>query len=313
VTGSALALLVALFGTWPVVPNVPDDHVVARVQTARGEVTITAGRLRAYAQGHEGTDPRRLVQDLVDFELLAAQAEARGLADDPQVREEARPVLIRHYLHRTFESLFTPATVPVELLRQSYERNRFYFTHTEGRAGDHILVTTADSKRPKDEALDAQARALAERIHDDLVAHPPADADAFMAAADRYKADAKAAGLVVRSETLGAFPREGRYVKAFTDRAFELTQPGSLSAPIPTEFGWHVFRLANVVPARDVSFEQAEAELREKTINDYRTEKLRELTDGMARELGVVVNFDPIEELQGRRQAPTGGEGKGQP
>lgn len=303
---SFVALLAGLLGLWPFNVEVPDAHVVARVHTARGEVQITAARLRAYAAGREDEEPRRLLQDLVEFELLAAEAEARGLADDPLVREETRPVLVRRYLRAAFERETSGADIPREFLMQAYEQNRFFFRRGAGRSGDHIIVTTSAGKRPADATLDEQARALSARIQADLAARPPADAEAFLAAAPRYKADAEAAGLVVRGESLGAFPREGMFDPQFTAKAFELEQPGSLTAAFPTQFGWHVFRLEEALPARNVPFELAQAELRERTLPDFRLKMLRDLTDRLAREVEVIVNFAPVQELQSRRKLEEG-------
>jgi parvulin-like peptidyl-prolyl isomerase len=300
------AMVAGLLGLWPFNAEVPDAKVVARVQTAQGEVQITAARLRAYAAGHEDQEPRRLLQDLVDFELLAAEAQARGLADDPMVREETRPVLVRRYLRRDFEAHTTGADIPRDLLMQAYDQNRFFFQREVGRSGDHIIVTTSVGKRPADPALDEKAHALSLRIRDDLAAKPPKDAEAFLAAAARYEADAAAAGLIVRGEALGAFPREGMYDPKFTEKAFELDQPGSLTQSFPTQFGWHVFRLKEPLPARNVSFELAEAELRERTLPDYRLKVLRDLTDRLAREIEVIVNFAPIQDLQSRRKMEEG-------
>lgn len=302
VTVLGVAALAGLLATWPLAKAVPDEHVVARARTPDGhEIVITAGRLRAYAEGREDGDPRRLVQDLIDFELLAAQAAARGLADRPAVRSEARQVMVRRYLRGDFEPRYDRDAIPRELLRQAYDRNRWFFDHEEGRVGVHILVTTSENQRPEDPELDRRARALAERIRAELAAEPPADPDAFLAAAERYREQAEAAGLVVRGENLGGFPRHGRYVDAFTEQAFALTEPGSLTPAFPTRFGYHVFRLTEVIPERHVSFEDAEAELRERTLPDFRRQRLRELTDALGRELGVVVNFEPLRQLQARR------------
>lgn len=299
---SPAALLALLVLAWPVAPGTPDDHVVGRATAPDGApIAITAERLRAYAAGREGEDPRKLVQDLIDFELLAAAAARAGYADDQGVKEATRPALVLRYLVEAFEPTWVAETLPEELVRRSYERNKSFFVRPPLRRADHIIVNEGRGQRPESAALDAAAAAVAERIHQDLQARPPADAEAFRARAETYDAWAQESGLHARAEALGLFARKGRYDQKFTAQVFEVEQPGTILPPFDTPYGHHVVRVDGVEPARDVSFEEAQAELRPKIVDEVRALKLRELTDQLARTYRAVLNPEPLEQLAERR------------
>ncbi len=296
------ALLALALLAWPLAPQTPDDHVVARAKGPDGApITITAERLRAYAVGREGEDPRALVQDLIDFELLAGAAARAGYADDPVVQEATRPAMVLRYLALDFEPTWVAETLPEELVRRSYDRNKGFFVRPPLRRADHIIVNEGRGQRPASAALDAAAAALAQRIHQDLKANPPADAEAFRARAEIYEGWAVEVGLHARAEALGLFARKGRYDQKFTAQVFEVDQPGTIMAPFDTPYGHHVVRVDAVEPARDVSFEEAQAELRPKIVDEVRTLKLRELTDQLARTYRAVLNPEPFEQLAERR------------
>lgn len=303
---SVTGLLVLVLG-WPLVSGTPDDHVVARVETRGGPVAITAGRLRRYAEsgrhaGEAPRDPRVLLQDLIDFELLAAEAVARyGAAPGDEAQTAAERVMVRHLLEQTFEEEIDAAAIPEKFVRQAYDKNRSHFVHPALRVGSHILVQVEGEGREgrsDDPELDARARDLARRIARELRADPPSDAKAFRERAGDYQEAAEALGLTVRAEDLGRFARKGRYVPEFTAAAFALTEPGITAEPVPTQFGWHVIRVREVLPPKDEAFEDAEAEIRERILPDYRKYRLRELTRELAAEHGAVIDPDPLKKLE---------------
>ncbi len=296
-------LWVLVWASGPVRAEIADDHVVGRAQGPLAPIQITAGRVRAYAAGREGRAPQALVQDLIDFELLAQQAQVAGLATAPEAVDAERSALVRVYLGKTFAHTWRAETVPDALVRQSYEKNRSFFTHPELRDGVHILVAhkAGDSpKRPAAPELDAVARDLAGQIHADLVASPPADREAFLARAERFRTATEAAGLVLMPQSLGRFARKGAFAEAFTDEAFKLGK-GDISPPFPTQFGWHVVLVDDVVPAKDEPLSAVEASIRERVTPDVRRLELSKLVMGLKARHAVLVNPEPLEHLARRR------------
>jgi hypothetical protein len=294
-----------------------EPRVVARVAGPRGEFVIDAGRLDAYLAAHPGKEARAGLQDLIDFELLAAEAAAAGVGEagagatgtvDRRVEAAADRVLVALWLDRIFAPQWTAEAMPEALVRQSYEANRGFFDHPELRVADHILVTTPEAKRPVGE-LDATARAFAERIHREVTAAAPVDRAAFRALGERYVGEAPA-GLEVRVQDLRRFARKGQYVAEFGEGAFAISRAGEVGAPFVTEFGWHVVRIDAIEPEQRQSFDEVEAELRVRIVPEVRQTQFMSATDALAEALpklravpGVraLLNTLPLDALAARR------------
>ncbi len=295
----SLVMLLVL-GAWPFVAPQPDDKVVATVEGPRGAFTITAGRLTAYAKENPDRAPKQLLQDLIDFELLAAEASTRKYSDDA-LREDLSAAIVQAYLRKEFEPNMTAAKIPMHYVRLAYDRNIWRYTHPTLRKGQHILVTTKASKRPVDPALDAKAKALAERITADAIAQKPKGD--FARFAEGYKAEAKAMGLQVRGEGLGYFALEKEkrhFTDEFTERAFELPI-GVPNPPFPTAFGYHVVKLSEEKPAVDISFEEAEPGIRKRILDEVRSLEMKKLVQSLGAKYGALDNVDALKQLEARR------------
>lgn len=290
-----IALLVAVLGGWPFVGDLPDDRVVARATGPQGPIEITAGRLRRYAEAHPDQSPRVLATELIEFELLAAEAARRGLAADPEVQAAARPALVLRYLKGHFEAAWMPENLPMDLVAGSYERNKGFFVHPELVTADHLILTR-DGKKPADPDLQARAAALMADVRQSLVADPPASPEAFVARAEGFQAQAKAMNLELRGERLGRFAQESAFDRGFTAEVFKLRERGDLSPVFTTGFGWHIARLEKYEPAANRSLQAVAPELRARITPEVRELKLRELTETLSRTHGVRLDFEPLQE-----------------
>jgi peptidyl-prolyl cis-trans isomerase D len=117
------------------------------------------------------------------------------------------------------------------------------------REASHILITV--DKAAGDGAKE-KARALAEQISGELKKDP----SRFAELAKKHSQDP---GSAAKGGALGSFPR-GSMVKAFDDAVFSM-KAGEISAPVESEYGYHVIRVTGVTPAQMRSFEQARPEI----------------------------------------------------
>ena len=284
------AQLALVLASWPFQVDLGEETIVARADSPNGVIEISAGRLRAYAESQPTRSPKALALELVVFELLVQEATQRGLASAPSVQQSIDRAAVPLYLRRDFEPATTTETIPDALLKRSYDRNVSFFRHPELRSAEHLLVTDK-AKRPADPKIDAEARALSLRLLEDLHGQPPTNASEFEARQGAFADDAAALGLELRHETLPVFSKRGRLDPSFSDAVFLLPAVGGLSPVIETSFGFHVVRLASIDPARDLSFDDAKPELRDRLEAEYREVRLNAAVDALAKRYGVVKNI----------------------
>ncbi len=152
------------------------------------------------------------------------------------------------YLELALADIAATVEVSEEDLRAAYEAQREQFETAEERRASHILIEVADED-------DAAARAAAEGV----LARLGAGED-FAAVAAEVSADA---GTKAQGGELGWISR-GTLVGPFEDTLFAL-QPGGLSEPVRTEFGFHIIRLEEVRAGELQPFEAVREQLADET------------------------------------------------
>jgi len=148
-----------------------------------------------------------------------------------------------------------------DLARTEYKATPERFSKPEQIHARHILLAVA-----KDGSDDAKVKAQAQELIDQI--RKGAD---FAKLATEQSADK---GSAARGGDLGFFAR-GRMAPDFERAAFALQKKGDLSAPVKTEFGYHVIELLERKPASTQPLEEAlpvlREELREKINTKERT------------------------------------------
>jgi peptidyl-prolyl cis-trans isomerase D len=124
----------------------------------------------------------------------------------------------------------------------------------------HILLTTEG----KD---DAKVKAEIEKIAKEVT---PGN---FAKMADKYTEDPSGKG---KGGDLGSFSR-GRMVPEFDKVAFE-QKPGTISAPIKTQFGYHLLLVESKSPAKLASFEEYKEKFAKELIQKDKVEDIKKLT-----------------------------------
>lgn len=294
-----IACLIALL--WPFAAQVPPDTVVARATKGEQTITITAARLAAYAAEHPERSPRALAEELIEFELLAAEARRQQLTAEPTVQAAVARAMVRRYLIADFEPQWDPAKLPEHYVRRSYEQNIRRYVRPPLRVGDHLLLTQKNNTRPSDAALDAEAKALMETVRADLTADPPADRLAFMDRAKRFASQAEALGLTLRAEALGRFQREGQFVEPFGAQMFAVPEAGGLTPAFATRFGWHIGRVEAIEAAVNRPYAEVADALRARIAPEVRVFEFGRLVQDLGRAAGAMIDFGPLERLSKRQ------------
>ena len=84
---------------------------------------------------------RELLTEIVDVELLAAEAKRRGLDKDPEVEDAIRQLLRDAMLAQARQGLSAPAEIPAAEVRAYYEANADRFSEPERRRVAAIVMS----------------------------------------------------------------------------------------------------------------------------------------------------------------------------
>jgi peptidyl-prolyl cis-trans isomerase D len=183
-------------------------------------------------------------------------AEIQAWYDKHATNYRAQETVTLEYVELNAAELTVPP--PDEAaLRQRYEQEKKQFVEQEQRLASHILVRV-------DEAADAATQEAAKKKAELLAVQAKAPGADFAALA---RANSDDTGSKESGGDLG-WNAKGAMVPAFDAAMFAL-KPGEISAPVKTEFGWHVIQLREVKGAQQQAFEQArDALLREQVEAD---------------------------------------------
>jgi foldase protein PrsA len=142
-----------------------------------------------------------------------------GLATAGATRDQLADLARKFLLLQQVSKAVTEDAVGEDQLRKQYEQQLADYTTVEA---DHILVKT---------------RAEAEAIYRQ-VTKPGSTRDDFLALAKQTSIDPSA------KQNSGALPKQvaSQFVQPFADAVLKL-DPGEISHPVKSEFGWHVIRL----------------------------------------------------------------------
>jgi parvulin-like peptidyl-prolyl isomerase len=195
-----------------------------------------------YASKNDVTVPEAEVQKAIDgFEGQVGKDTLAGLLTSNNVTHDDFTQLVRlSLLENQVASDLASAKVEVGQLRTAYQQHpEQYATLTV----DHILVKT-----------EAEAESVYQQV-----TRPGASRADFLKLAKQVSIDPSAAQ---NSGALTATPAT-KFVKPFADAALAMN-PGDISRPVHTSFGWHVIHLVDkqITPfaqVRDQALKQAQA------------------------------------------------------
>lgn len=266
-----------------------------------------------------------LVRKLIDDELIRQKAKAEGvtvsaeelagkydehkkrfgtdemyksfLERTQQSEEDVKTDLERNLLRdKLFAKLMEGQTPTEDDAKKYYEENSDKYKQREQVQASHILlkVGTGDPAEVKQQKLKKAKDVLA------LAKKPKAD---FAALAKEHSEGPTAS----KGGDLGAFSR-GRMVKEFEDAAFA-AKPGSVIGPVETKFGYHVIKVAELIPERQRSFDEVKESILTSLEARAKSKATREILKTMKADAKIEILEAGI-DLERRRSAPLRADGQ---
>lgn len=242
----AIAVALALSLPFAASPSAAQDGVVARV----GKTDITQSDLdlatadfgQELAQMPEERRRKVLIDVLVDLELLAEAARATGL-DKTEAFEHQVEFLKKRALRNAFVEKNVLNAVTEDEIDTAYQEQIKSFKPQEEVRARHILVTSEE---------DAQA----------IIKELDSGTDFATLAKEKSTGPSGPNG-----GDLGYFGR-GRMVPEFEQAAFALQKGDYSSAPVRSQFGWHVIMVEDRRETSPPTRTELEPQIRQTLMRD---------------------------------------------
>jgi peptidyl-prolyl cis-trans isomerase C len=170
------------------------------------------------------------------------------------------------------EFLNKRATVTDDELKKVYEENKASFKVGEQVRASHILVAT-----------EAEARTILDELKK----------GADFAALAKGRSIDKSSGIV--GGDLGWFSRQNM-VPAFANAAFALKE-GQLSAPVKSQYGYHLIKLTGRRPAGFVPFEEMKEQIKARLSQQRQPEVFQKLQGELKAKAKITINDDGFKKL----------------
>ena len=297
------------------VAHSPEDEARRAQAVARvGDVSITVGQIEdeiarqtpfMRARFRDRAELEELVGTLVRFELLAREAERRGVGTDPEVREATSQSAVQQMIRRDFDDRITVKSIPQPDVQSYYDAHPEEFSRPEVRRASQIVLESEEQAR----ALVVEARAADARRFRQLAQERSLDPESRQRGGDlRYFDDR---GVSPNS----ADPAVDEAIVRVT---FALANVGDVSEPL--EIGaegarrWTLVKLTGLRPAEHRSIEEAGQGIRLRLWRERRQEALEGFVEELRGRIPTEVHyermsgirFDPPERLS---DDPHGEEG----
>lgn len=254
----------------------PNEAIVSR-----GGVSITLQDVDTYAarvpkeQRERFIDSPARIRDLLNNLLLtkqlALQARAEHLEQQAAVQAQLRAAQDEVFARARMTEFMSSIKVPNldALVAEQYATHKDLYKVPASVDVKHVLIATQN--RP-----DAEAKALAEKVHAEAMADPKA----FDHLIEKYSDD------ISKTDNHGLMKdaTNEKYVQPFREAASALTSVGEISPVVQTTYGYHVIELVAKHPERLQTFDEVREKLTASTREQYIANQRRDFVNGLTNE-----------------------------
>jgi peptidyl-prolyl cis-trans isomerase C len=215
----------------------------------------------------------QVLDSLISLQLLADQARKQGLDQKTELRGELQLAELDVLQRAVVQSYLQDKTPTEQELRAEYDSQIAQMAPNEYRAR-HILVPT-------------------ESAANDILAR--------LKKGERFETLARESLDSSREQggDLGWFSPSAM-VKPFADAVMSLSKGETTSAPVQSQFGWHVIRVDDIRRTEPPPFEQVQQQLNQSVL----AKKFRAYTDELKKAAKIERSLPPVESTTDAATAP---------
>lgn len=237
--------------------------IVNNVQIKESDVEEAINRFPAERRSYFNSPVAReqLLEQIISYELMYNHGKELGIESSEEFLVQIEKAKKEILTQMTINSELSKITVSEEEIKEYYENNKEKFQEAEQVRAKHILVDTEE-----------EAKSIKAQIEGGLSFEE--------AAQNNSKCPSSSNG-----GDLGFFTR-GRMVPEFENAAFELNV-GEVSAPVQTQFGFHLIKVEEKKEASVKSFEEVEQMIGGTVLQEKQASKYYELVEELKGKFNV--------------------------
>jgi len=248
------------------------------VIVSQGGASVTYADVDAYMQRMPESDrpgfsdsPTRIetmLRGLLLDKQLAIQARERHLDKDALVQKQVSQAVDMALARARTQEFISTLKKPDFAMqaKEEFLTHKADYSFPQQANVEHILI--------KDEGREAAA---AQELAEEVLAKAKAQPDQFQALVEQYSEDPSKAQNHGRVQNAGS----NDYAPAFAEAARSLKKVGDISGIVRTPFGLHVLKLVEIVPPRQLSFEDAKSRIIERLDKEWTEQQIRDFLDNL--------------------------------
>lgn len=212
-----------------------------------------------------------------DFSILAQEAKAQGIDQDAAVQGKLKDMTSRILVEEFIIRNTGKAEVTEKAIQAYYDTHKNEYAHEEMVKAQHILIKVSDAA---DQEQVAAAKGKIMAIKAGLER-----GDSFAAQAQKLSDDP---GSKMNGGDLGFFAR-GSMVPEFEAAAFS-TKKGEISAPVQTQFGWHLIKVTDTKAAGHTPLAEVRDEIKTKVQEENHQAEVENLLADLKKKFPVTIH-----------------------
>ncbi len=244
---------------------------------------------------------KEFLDNMVRFEVLAQEAQRRGLDQDPDVIATMKKVMVQKLMRAEFDENQAVQEIPDAELQAFYDANIADYVKPERVRVSHIFLEAG-----KDSATRANVKREAIKLLAEVKGKESGPIKtAFAESAKTRSADtaSKAAGgdllFKTRDELVQAWG------EPFAKSVFDIKTIGEIGSIVETDKGFHLVKLTGRQNALDRPFESVKSQIQNRLFREKRTKAFEDFVAGLKEKANVQVKDDVLARID---VSPQGGE-----
>jgi peptidyl-prolyl cis-trans isomerase C len=235
---------------------------------------------------------KEFLDNLVRFEVLAAEAKKRGLDQDPEVIRTMKQVMIQKLMKNEFDTRVKLEDVTEAEMKKFYDEHSEEFNKPEEVRASAIIV--------KDKATATKAVAEAKALQ-------ATDAKGFRDLVTKYSTDeiTKARGGDLRYFSVGSTEVPSEVVEA----GLKLEKTGDIAGPIATKGGFYIIKQTARRKALSKSYDEVKRQIQSRLFRDKKQKAMEDFIANLRSQAKVTVHEDNLDKVRVDTSMPAEGPG----